>query len=118
MEDVIYGHKQAELILMHIVLNGHYHLVTLDIPNQKYMHYSSLMSLVYDADAIAMVSNSSIVLRLDSHFIYYLIMNICHVLLDFFQLCVDIDTGYNKFKDIPLEHVQNCPNRNQKALTI
>lgn len=35
IEDVIYGHKEAEFILMPIDLNGHYHLLVLDIPKSK-----------------------------------------------------------------------------------
>lgn len=45
MEDVIYRHKQAKLILMPIVLNDYYRMLVPDIPNQKYMHYSSLSPL-------------------------------------------------------------------------
>lgn len=74
IENIIYRHMQVKLILMPNMLNGHYHLLVLDIPNQKYMHYSSFMSLVYDVNVVGMVSDSIIVSRLDSHFIYSLII--------------------------------------------
>lgn len=74
IENIIYRHMQVKLILIPNMLNGHYHLLVLDIPNQKYMHYSSFMSLVYDVNVVGMVSDSIIVSRLDSHFIYSLII--------------------------------------------
>lgn len=59
MEDMLYGHKQVELILMPVILNGYYHLLILENPSQNYLHYSSLMLETYDADAEAMVSHSN-----------------------------------------------------------
>lgn len=58
---------------MPIVLHIHYHLLALDIQNEKCMQYSSLMSEIYDSDAIAMVCDSEIILNLDFSFIKSLI---------------------------------------------
>lgn len=69
----MYGHKDTKLILMPIVLNGHYHFLTLDIPNEKYNHYS-LESSMYELDAIDMVSHCPILSDHIIHVIYLLLM--------------------------------------------
>lgn len=57
MEDVIYWHKTAKLILMPIILHDHYHFLILGIQNIKHMHYSLLMLDIYDDEAIDMVGD-------------------------------------------------------------
>lgn len=68
----MYGHKDAEIILMPIIFNGHYHLLMLDLENEKYKHYPSLEPFVYNSDVVDMLS-PSLTLNI-SHFIYLLLM--------------------------------------------
>lgn len=53
---------------------GHNHLLTLNMENEKYRHYSSLESSVYDSDAIDMLSHSPMISEHIPHFIYSLQM--------------------------------------------
>lgn len=62
MQYVVYGHKDSGIILMSIFLYGHYYLLTIDLVNQKYIHYLSIISDTYDDDAVAMVNDSSILM--------------------------------------------------------
>lgn len=74
MEDVMYDHKNAKIIMMPIVLNGNYHFLMLDMENEKYRHYSSLEQSVYDSDAVNMVSYSHMLFKDIPGFIYSLLM--------------------------------------------
>ncbi|WP_375669393.1 hypothetical protein, partial [Bartonella sp. MR168JLCBS] len=46
----------VEIVLMPIILNGHFHLLVLDNRKHEYTHYSSLQSEEYDKDAHDIVS--------------------------------------------------------------
>lgn len=55
-QHVVCNFIEAELILLPIILNGHFHLIVLD-KRKEYIHYSSSVSLTYDKDAVGMVNN-------------------------------------------------------------
>lgn len=55
--NVIHHFVDVELILMTIILNGHFHLLMLD-KGKKYINYSSTLSLTYNIDTVDMVSSS------------------------------------------------------------
>ena len=64
VEDVIVSFEDAEIILMVIVLNDHYHLLIMDRVKRKYILYWSLQSRTYDTDARAMVRTRGKFVRL------------------------------------------------------
>ena len=45
----------VDVVLLPIILNGHFHLLVLDNQKNEYQHYSSAESLTYDTDALVMV---------------------------------------------------------------
>uniref|UniRef100_UPI0035D125DC hypothetical protein n=1 Tax=Bartonella sp. CL9QHWL TaxID=3243542 RepID=UPI0035D125DC len=56
VEDAARSIHEVEIVLMPIILNGHFHLLVLDNRKHEYTHYSSLQSEEYDKDARDMVS--------------------------------------------------------------
>ncbi|WP_375645357.1 hypothetical protein, partial [Bartonella sp. CL5QHWL] len=47
---------EVDIVIMPIILNGHFHVVVLDNIKQEYKHYSYCQSDEYDKDALDMVS--------------------------------------------------------------
>ena len=46
----------VDIVILPIIMNGHFHLVVLDNNKQEYRHYTSADSEEYDRDAADMVS--------------------------------------------------------------
>lgn len=55
--DAVHLFIGVKLILISIILNRHFHLLVLDKGKKEYIHYSSVFSLTYDADAVNMANN-------------------------------------------------------------
>lgn len=55
IEEAAHNLHNADIVLLPIILIGHFHLVVLDKDKQEYWYYSSCQNLQYDDDTFDMV---------------------------------------------------------------
>lgn len=55
MEEAACSYHEVELVLLPIIFNSHFHVVTLNKEIKVYFHYSSFDNCMYNADAKDMV---------------------------------------------------------------
>ncbi|XP_039135787.1 uncharacterized protein LOC120273222 [Dioscorea cayenensis subsp. rotundata] len=90
MGDVARNLHDVDIVILLIIMNGHFHVVVLDNEMQEYMHHTSVVSKEYDRDAGEMR-------RL-------------------FDRCVDMDLDESTTANYPIVHDTNTPRQKRRSV--